>query len=131
MSTETDFLFPELTPLRASYPQLLRWGGGMSGGQQVWKVAPEARGRFWHSFLLGFSTLLLEIDSGDPIWDIPFPIQRAKLRTMETWPTGFNLWAPETAETYFVGTSRQGMHLGTPCLKAHSHLFTKSRTTWP
>lgn len=91
MSTETDFLFPELTPLRASYPQLLRWGGGMSGGQQVWKVAPEARGRFWHSFLLGFSTLLLEIDSGDPIWDIPFPIQRAKLRTMETWPTGFNL----------------------------------------
>lgn len=28
VSTETDFLFPELTPLRASYPQLLRWGGG-------------------------------------------------------------------------------------------------------
>lgn len=28
VSTETDFLFPELTPLKASYPQLLRWGGG-------------------------------------------------------------------------------------------------------
>lgn len=51
--TETDFLFPELTPLRASYPQLLRGEGGVS------QVAPEARGRLWHSFLLGSSTLLL------------------------------------------------------------------------
>lgn len=31
----------------------------------------------------------IETDSSGPIWDIPFPIQRAKLRMMETWPTGF------------------------------------------
>lgn len=65
MSTETDFLFPELTPLRASYPQLLRWRGGGSSGLEgstrsqrkvlafisAWILHPAARERQWWSYL--------------------------------------------------------------------------------